>query len=103
MVVPCEGSYELDRLLAVYPINFALLDFIRLILYSVSKTNFEASQYSSFLYPPVISFDLGADILRIALFPTALSLPSCEKQRFTPMQSYRSIGSLEELDILYFK
>jgi hypothetical protein len=57
MVVPCEGSYELDPLLAVYPINFALIDFIRLILYFVSKTNFEASQYYSFLYPPVISFD----------------------------------------------
>jgi hypothetical protein len=56
MVVPCEGSYELDPLLAVCPINFALLDFIRLILYFVSKTNFEAAHYTVFCI--LLSFPL---------------------------------------------
>ena len=34
MVVPCEESCELDPLLAMCPINFALLDSIRLIIFS---------------------------------------------------------------------
>jgi len=48
-VVPCEDSYELDPLFAVCPINFALLDFIHLIIYFVSNTNFETSQYAVYL------------------------------------------------------
>ena len=48
MVVPCEDSYELDPLLAMCPINFILHDFIRLIIYFVSNTNFEASHYAVF-------------------------------------------------------
>jgi hypothetical protein len=48
IVVPCEVSYELDPLLAMCPINFVLLDFIRLIIYFVSNTNFEAAQYAVF-------------------------------------------------------
>jgi hypothetical protein len=48
MIVPCENSYELDPLLAMCPINFALLDFIHLIIYFVNNTNFEVSQYAVF-------------------------------------------------------
>jgi hypothetical protein len=48
MVVLCDDSYELDPLLGMCPINFDLLDFIRLIIYFVSNTNFEASQYAVF-------------------------------------------------------
>jgi len=51
---------------------------------------------------PSVIFLYPADILCIALFPNALSLRSCEKQRFTPIHN-RQIRSLEEHDIIYFK
>jgi len=48
IVVPCEVSYELDPLFAMCPINFVLLDFICLVIYFVSNTNFETSKYAVF-------------------------------------------------------